>query len=113
LYIVSGPAGRGAWSAKGFHNTTDGHVVVPDKCWKLVLVLDPDPGDPAERVTADTRLIAVIMPNDHSLTEKWGRWRVRPRDVEELTGYTFFNKVPESVRKALREKKDDMHIPGE
>jgi len=43
LYIVSGPAGRGGWSAKGFHNTTDGHVVVPAKCWKLVMVLDHGP----------------------------------------------------------------------
>jgi len=64
-------------------------------------------------VTADTRLIAVIMPNDQSPTEKWGKWRVRPRDVEELTGYTFFSRVPEAVRKALREKMDDVAIPGE
>jgi hypothetical protein len=37
---------------------------------------------------------------------------VRVKDVEELTGYTFFDKVPDAVRKVLIDKLDDVNIPS-
>ena len=57
-------------------------------------------------------MIAVIMPNDRTPTNAWGKWRVRVKDVEELTGYKFFDKVPEEVRKVLLNQLDDDVIPG-
>src|SRR5205814_826977 len=105
--------GQGGASDKGTSDTTDGRVVVPAKCWKVVLVLDAAEGDAVARVTADTRVIAVIMPNDTTPTVRWRKYRVPLKQVEALTRYTFFRKVPEAVRKVLREKADDVHIPGE
>ena len=113
LYIFAGPAGKGGTTAKGSFDTTDGTIVVPEKCWKVVLVLDAEGGDPVKRVTADTRVIAVIMPNDTTPGKaSWGKYRVSLKDVEQLTGYTFFDKVPPAIRKALREKIDDVPVPG-
>jgi len=53
------------------------------------------------------------MPNDQTPTNVWGKWRVTVEDVEELTGFTFFDKVPEVVRKSLRKQLDEEQIPGE
>jgi endonuclease G len=108
LYIVAGPHGKGGTSSLGQFDTTDGTVVVPSKCWKVVLVLPIEDGDPASRVTARTRVISVIMPNDTTpKPAKWTKYRVSLKDVEDLTGHTFFNKVPEDIRKRLLDKVDD------
>jgi len=113
LYIFAGPAGKGGWSAKGYFNTTNGKVVVPAKCWKVIVCLPAGKGDPVERIKETTRVIAVIMPNDQTPTNAWGKWRVSVEEVEELTGFTFFDKVPEGVRKVLRKQLDEEKIPGE
>jgi endonuclease G len=112
LFIYTGPEGRGGWSDKGYFNTTNGKVIVPAKCWKVIVYLPAGEGNPVERVKGESRVIAVIMPNDCTLTNAWGKWRVKVKDVEELTGYTFFDKVPEAVRKVLIDKLDDVNIPG-
>ena len=106
LYIVAGPEGKGGTSEKGHFETTNGHVVVPARCWKVVLVLDAGDGDPAERVTEDSRVIAVVMPNDRTPATRWEKYRVRLLDVEELTGYRFFDRLPRRVWEALLEKGD-------
>ena len=112
LYIIAGPAGKGGRSSKGAFDTTDGTVVVPEKCWKVVLVLDKEEGDPSARVRADTRVISAIMPNDTTPGKAhWDEYRVSLKAVEELTGYTFFDKVPAAIRKELRDKIDDVRVP--
>jgi len=50
LYIFAGPVGKGGWSAKGFFNTTNGRVVVPAKCWKVIVCLPIGQGDPVDRI---------------------------------------------------------------
>src|SRR5262245_37566024 len=80
LYIICGPAGKGGRSSKGFFVFTDPakKVTVPGKCWKVIAVLEPGEMEPAQRVSEDTRLIAVIMPNDVvPKGKKWKDYRVR------------------------------------
>jgi endonuclease G, mitochondrial len=112
LFIYSGPAGKGGWSEKGYFGTTNGKVVVPAKCWKVIVCLPVGKGKPADRVTRNTRVIAVIMPNDRTPTNAWAKWRVSVEEVEELTGYTFFDKVDPEVRKVLIKEVDDEKITG-
>jgi hypothetical protein len=84
----------------GFKNTiAGGKVTVPNKVWKVIMVLDANDNDnDIERVDANTRLIIVIMPNDRSVPQdnRW-QYRVSVKDVEEITGYTFFDKVPADI----------------
>jgi len=114
LYIICGPAGQGGEGSKGQSDVigkNDHKVVVPAKCWKVIMVLDDGPGDDVEKVDAHTRLIAVIMPNDMSVGEEWAGFRVSVKAVEELTGYKFFDQVPDSIIGPLKEKTDQVRIP--
>jgi endonuclease G, mitochondrial len=113
LYIISGPAGQGGTGSEGFKNIIGERlkVVVPAQCWKVIMVLDADGGDDLQKVNEHTRLIAIIMPNDMSVGQDWARFRVPVTDVEKLTGYKFFDKVPANIIEPLKEKVDDVHIP--
>lgn len=112
LYIVDGPAGQGGKGRNGYKDTVGKvhKVVVPAKCWKVIMVLDAGRGDDLKKVNENTRLIAVIMPNDMSVGEDWAGYRVSVKDVEQLTGYTFFNKVNRSIIEPLKEAVDDEPI---
>jgi endonuclease G, mitochondrial len=113
LYIVSGPAGHGGAGSEGPQEIIGKRlkVLVPAVCWKVILVLDAEEGDDLKRVDKNTRLIAVIMPNDMTVGEDWSRYRVPVKEVEKLTGYRFFNKVPARIIEPLKEKVDEEHIP--
>jgi endonuclease G len=114
LYIVSGPEGRGGEGKSGQTETiAHGKVTVPAKCWKVVAVLDADeagPGD-ADKIDSHTRLIGVVMPNDQSVGHGWAKYRTSVREIEQLTGYHFFDRVPAEVIEPLKEKADTEHVP--
>lgn len=114
LYIIAGPQGIRGEGRNGFKNKiADGKVTVPNKVWKVIMVLDANDNDQdIERVDANTRLIAVIMPNDRSIPQdNWWQYRVSVNDVEEMTGYTFFDKVPAHIINSLKEEVDTEFIP--
>jgi endonuclease G, mitochondrial len=116
LYIVSGPQGEGGEGSKGREKII-GHaekVTVPANCWKVILALDDAKGDAGDvnRVSRDSRSIAVVMPNDQSVDNGWARYRTSIKDVEKQTGYNFFDRVPAAVIGPLKERVDNEHIPA-
>ena len=84
-------------------------VAVPAKVWKVILVLPHEDASPAR----NTRSIAVIMPNDQSVDFDWTKYRVSVRDVERLTGYTFYPNLAADVAAAIKERVDTVavHVP--
>jgi endonuclease G len=85
-----------------------GAVSVPAATFKVAVVLDR-PGQGIGEVTAETRVIAVVMPNDDALVSRasdWRRFRVRPREVESLSGLRLFPDVPREVRERLLDQLD-------
>ena len=83
---MAGPAGQGGVGEKGPAKTIGkNNVVVPAVTWKVVMVLNA--GAAPDR---NTRLIAVVMPNDQTVDENWAKYRTSVKEVEKLTGYTFF-----------------------
>ena len=111
LYTVAGPAGSGGTGSNGSMTGigADDQVAVPAKCWKVIMVLD---SDDVTKISASTRMIAVIMPNDMSVGEEWAGFRVSVASVESLTGYKFFDKVNSSVLATLKAKVDTEAIPA-
>jgi len=100
LYIVAGGYGRKRTIAKG-------KIVAPAHTWKVVVVLD-QPGQGVQGITAETRVIAVAVPNIRGIKETpWRTFRVSVTDLEAATGYNFLSNVPEAVQKAIEGKVDE------
>ncbi|HEX4613285.1 MAG TPA: DNA/RNA non-specific endonuclease [Urbifossiella sp.] len=110
LYIIAGPSGQGGEGSKGpAESIGKGRVVVPAKCWKVVLAVENGTGsaDDLGRVNSGSRAIAVVMPNDQSVGHGWARYRTSVAEVEALTGYKFFDRVPQDIIKPLKARVDD------
>lgn len=109
LQINCGPAGAGGEGKEGVCQQigkNSATIAVPAKVWKVVLVLPNENAQPDSR----TRTIAVIMPNDQSVDYDWAKYRVPVRDVERLTGYTFFPQISGDVAAAIKAKADATEV---
>jgi endonuclease G, mitochondrial len=109
LQIACGPAGVGGTGKNGEKKEIGKgrlKVVVPNKVWKVIVVLPREGAEPRK----NTRVIAVIMPNDQSVDYDWAKYRVSTRAVEKLTGYHFFTVLPKDLAEALREHMDDVEV---
>ena len=58
----------------------------------------------------NTRVIAVILPNDQTVDFNWPKYRVTTREIEKLTGYRFFTALPEELAEALRDHRDEVKV---
>jgi endonuclease G len=109
LYIACGPAGVGGTGKDGRKEEIgEGRlkVTVPHRLWKVVLVLPKEGAEPRK----NTRVIAVIMPNDQSVDYNWAKYRVTARQVEKLTGLHFFPSVEAETREALLDHLDKVEV---
>jgi endonuclease G len=103
LYITCG---------HGFSSPTHGtigrdQIAVPDFGWKVVVVVPPGPGDPISRITPQTRVIAVKMPNISTISRQdWQRFVVTAAEIEKDTGLRLFTNLPADVADPLRKKLD-------
>jgi endonuclease G len=78
-YIIAGGVGKKA--------TLKGKVTVPEKTWKVIAVLEQGQGESG--VSANTRLIAVMMPNsDQVARTNWTDYLVSVDKVEVAAHYT-------------------------
>ncbi|MGO9567766.1 MAG: DNA/RNA non-specific endonuclease [Desulfomonilaceae bacterium] len=114
LYIISGPLGIGGEGRNGSMNQiADGKVTVPQYTWKIIMVLDAkDDDNDIGRVDENTRLIGVLLPNNTKAPkDDWWDSRKSVKEIESLTGLTFFDSVPSEVIEPLKQKIDDKAVP--
>ena len=84
-------------------------VSVPDKTFKVVVVLDSI-GQGAASVTTSTRVIAVMMPNSNSLiglSDPWRNFRVSVDAIEAATGDDFLSDVDPAVQAVIEARVDN------
>ena len=70
--------------------------IFPAKCWKILVVV-PEAGgnNDLRKIDRNTRVIAVIMPNDDTqVRDEWEKYRVSVTAIEKETGYKFFTAIP-------------------
>jgi endonuclease G len=105
LYIIAGSSGEGGIGMKGKRTAiASGKITVPEWLWKIVVVLN-QPGLGVESITAETPIIAVIMPNQQGIKEtEWKSYRTSIDAIEQLTGYDFLSTVPDSIQAVLEAK---------
>lgn len=107
VYIICGPYGQGGTGSNGYATTVGNGVVVPAQTWKIIVVL-PNGNSDLSRITTSTRVIAVLMPNNQTVSDQpWGYYRVSVDQIEALTGYDFMSNVPTSIQSILEAKVDD------
>ena len=102
LYIIAGAAGKGGIGDSGPANTlAGGKLTVPAALWKVIVVL-PVGSDDINRITAQTRVIAVWMPNVNASGEKpWSAYRTSVDVIESMTGYDLLANLPPPIQQAL------------
>ncbi len=106
VYIISGGYGIGGDGSNGYATTIDnGRVQVPSNTWKVILIL-PDGTNDAARVTTNTRVIAVDMPNSQTINTDWRSHRTTVDAIEAKTGYDFFNLIDNSVEQVIEASVD-------
>jgi endonuclease G len=100
LYIISGGYGTGGTGSNGGISTlvANGKVEVPAYCWKVIVVLTNGSND-LGRVNANTRIIAVSMPNNQTVsTHTWGYYRVSVDAIEAATGLNLLSGLSTSLQ---------------
>lgn len=76
------------------------HVAIPDAFWKVAVVLPP--GASAADVTANTPVMAAVMPNREGIShEKWATYRTTLGDVERRAGWSLLGEVAPAIRASL------------
>lgn len=101
LYIISGGRGSGGTGSLGGTTTTiaNGAITVPSHYWKVLVVLPADDGDDLARITPDTRVIAVDIPNTQAASAlPWGSYRISVDAIESATGLNLLDRIPAAVQ---------------
>ncbi len=100
LLIICGPSGFGT------NRIPSGKAVIADYTWKIAVLVPTNTGTALSRITADTRVIALKIPNTFSVTNRWQNFVTSASQIEVDTGFTFFTALPPTVAAALRAKVD-------
>lgn len=107
LYVVMGSYGAGGTGSQGMAITLDqGRVTVPARVWKVIVVL-PVGKDDATRVTNTTRVIAVDVPNQNTVSAAWGGYRTSVDAIEAATGLDLLSAVKPAVQSTLEAQTDN------
>jgi endonuclease G len=104
LFIISG----GTFSSSS--KTIGNGVKVPDKTFKVIVVLD-SVGQGPGNVTTGTRVIGVLMPNANSQISSgtpWRNFRVSVDAIEALTGHDYLSDVDPAVEAVIEARVDNL-----
>nr|WP_199080000.1 DNA/RNA non-specific endonuclease [Pedobacter sp. ASV19] len=106
VYIIMGSYGTGGSGSNGSASTiNNGKVTVPSNVWKVAVIIPAGNGD-LNRVSSNTRVIAVNTPNINTIDSDWKKYIVTVRDIEKATGYNLLSNLPQNIQDAIETKKD-------
>ena len=110
LYIQCGHG----FTDKKYKTLGKAGIAVPDFGWKVILVLPEKGGNDLARITEQTRVIAVKMPNISTISKKdWREFRLSAGEIEQATGLMFFDALPKKLADTLKSKVDfDQSAPS-
>ncbi|GAB3334278.1 DNA/RNA non-specific endonuclease [Larkinella ripae] len=110
-YIIAGTYGKGGTGDNGKVITlAEGKLTVPAALWKVIVVLPVGSND-VNRIDAQTRVIAVWMPNTNVAGgQPWSRYRVSVDEIERMTGYDLLANVPDSVEREIEKMSDKVRV---
>lgn len=106
ILIMTGPSGfAGTTIASG--------VAIPGYTWKIALVVPLGAGTADTRIDANTRVIAIKVPNIAGVrSDSWTKYVTSAAQIQTDTGFTFFTNLNSTVAAALRAKVDGQTPAG-
>jgi endonuclease G len=81
-------------------------ITIPTQCYKIAVIL-PEGNNDLRRITKDTRVIAVDMPNESDNKSGWKNYITTVDEIESKTGYDFLSTLPDSIQSIIESKKDN------
>lgn len=106
LYIIAGGRGQGGVGERGARQKLSAGQVVPATTWKVVLVTNPGQG--LAGIDKNTRAFGVDMPNAQGIKDHpWRSYRKTVREIENITGYNFFSRLPVAIQEAIENRPDE------
>lgn len=108
VYVIMGNYGTGGTGSNGGTTTTidNGHITVPARVWKVIVVLSNGNND-LSRITTSTRVIAVNTPNINSIGTDWKSYRTSVDAIEAATGYDLLSNVSASIQQTVEAQVDN------
>lgn len=104
VYIIMGSYGKGGSGSVGAAETINGgKITVPNRVWKVAVILTKGNGDLA-RVNADTRILAVDTPNENTIDVDWTKYITTVDAIEKSTGYNLLSALPLALQQTLQLK---------
>ena len=108
VYIIAGTIGEGGTGTSGFAKTVGkkDNITVPAFLWKIIVVLPIGQND-VFRISENTRIITVNIPNENSVGgNSWKNYRVSVDELERLTGYDFLSNVSVDIQGVVEGRVD-------
>jgi len=87
-------------------------VAVPSATWKIVALTEA--GEPTDKVTEKTRVVAIIVPNNNDtvkVEQTWGQYRTSVAEIEKQTGLKFFSELPPALAAKIKNQVDTGPVP--
>lgn len=81
-------------------------ITIPTNCYKIAVIM-PEGDNDLRRITKDTRVIAVDMPNESNNRSGWKNYITTVDDLESKTGYDFLSALPDTIESILETQTDD------
>jgi len=108
LYIIMGNYGEGGTGNNGYITSIDaGRVIVPSNIWKIAVII-PNGDTDSSRVTENTRVIAVDIPNTNTLFSNWKNYRTSVDAIETATGYNILSRLSPFLQSVLEARVDNL-----
>jgi len=108
VYIVMGSYGTGGTGSSGTFNTiNNGNVTVPNRIWKVIVVL-PNGTNDLSRISTSTRVIAINTPNINTTNSDWKTYRTSVDAIEAATGYDLLSNVSTSIQSVIEAQVDNL-----
>lgn len=92
LYIYAG--------CYGSNGRIRNKITIPTDCFKIILVL-PEGNNDLNRVSANTRVIAVNMPNVPTVNRRWQTYLTSIDAIEQVTGLNFLSPLKDELENKL------------
>ncbi len=114
-YIFAGPYGKGGTGDKGYFeeipvtlkDDRELSIIVPSHTWKIILFMPEGEGDFERAVTSgQAEILAVNVPNEKGCGKNgsWQQYVCSIDYIEEITGYDFFELLPDDVEEELESR---------